>query len=201
MQQAVTFTYALNNQGEYRLVARFQGKPSAKFGNVGLWPYRQVPRRILAGQTHLGLAPKLSAIPTVDDWESRFALSIGWRATGCYEPNPWGTPRTSLRDGARSSQPLDSLPCPAEARAEGHALLELVSEKTGRPSRHDPARHVDHRPRRGSILHRLRNGADQRGERRIWISPLWLGDEQGIGERLPTSDAEGRKKLAKNSSK
>jgi hypothetical protein len=35
----------------------------------------------------------------------------------------------------------------------------------------------------------------------IWISPLWLGDERGIGERLPTNDAEGRKKPAKNSAK
>lgn len=202
MQQAVTFTYALNNQGEYRLVARFQGKPSAKFGNVGLWPYRQVPRRILAGQTHLGFGAKIVSNP------DRRRLGVSVRIID-----------RMARDWLLRTKPVGNAPdlpyvmeldlrsrwtpclVPLKPEPKGMLYWSLFRKKradhrdTIRPDMSTIARVVV----QYCIASETAPTSAENGE--IWISPLWLGDEQGIGERLPTSDAEGRKKLAKNSSK
>lgn len=202
MKQAFTFTCARKGQGEYRLVARFQGKPSAKLGNVGLWPYRQIPRRILIGQTHLGFGAKIVSNPD----HRRLGISVriidrmarDWLLRSKPVGNAPDLPYVMELDLRNRWTPCL---VPLKPEPEERLYWSLFRKKradhrdTIRPDMSTIARVVV----QYCIASETAPTSAENGE--IWISPLWLGDVQGIGERLPTSDAEGRKKRAKDSSK
>lgn len=202
MRQAFTFTYARSGQGEYRLVARFQGKTSEKFGNVGLWPYRQIPRRILAGQTHLGFGAKIVSNPD----HRRLGISVriidrmarDWLLRTKPVGNAPDLPYVMELDLRNRWTPCL---IPLKPEPEETLYWSLFRKKradhrdTIRPDMSTIARVVV----QYCIASETAPTSAENGE--IWISPLWVGDEPGVRERLPTSDAEGRKKGAKNIAK
>lgn len=202
MNQAVTFSYKASETGEQRLAAHFCGRPSAMFANVGLWPLRQIPRKLLSKQTHLGFAAKIINNPD----RRRLGLSVrivdrvgrDWLLRSTAVGNAPDIPYVIELDlRHRWTQCL----IPLQLESGGDLYWSLFRKK--RADRRDTIRPDMSTIARVVVQYCIATdtlpSSAENGE--IWISPLWLGDVRGICERIPSSEAEGRTRRSKSGRK